>query len=120
MYETNNGLRTRLYPMTQRVGSYAVSLGAWFHPKSYQKMCEQLQARHEMGVTRDEDIVRGMGALVMGVHRGQIPLDMSIIESMAEVVRPGLRRGYYDVFDPHTARVLENVVPLGTLRIVKE
>ena len=99
--------------ITHKIGDIAVSLGAWFDPGCYQRQCKYLQER--VGITQEgrEDIVAGIGQIVMGTVQGNLKVDLRNLRKVIEEVRPNLGDvDYDDKFDKTTAEVIEKLAPL--------
>jgi hypothetical protein len=99
--------------LTSRLANMAVSASAWVYPPAYQQECRRLQARDSIKQERDASMVRGVGEMVLRARRGQLGIEPQELDTIVEAVGATVRGvEYVDVFDRHTAMVLENVAPL--------
>jgi hypothetical protein len=96
-----------------KIGGMAVSAGSWVYPPFYRLQCQEIIKDRFDSREREEHIVKGLGEMIIGARNGRILVETEDLRLIAEAVQPGLNEvGYHEVFDPHTALILENLAPL--------
>ncbi len=99
--------------VASKIGGIAVSAGSWVYPPFYRLQCQEIIKDNFDSRLREESIVRGLGEMIIGSRNGRIPVTTEDLRVIAEAVQPDLNEvGYQEVFDPHTAIILENLAPL--------
>jgi hypothetical protein len=96
----------------------AMSLGAWAVPFCYRKECHRLinARQNEADILKDEeDTLRGIAGMTFQALRGQIPVRIEVIQTIAHAIGPTLHEDstYSKALgDPHKAEVLNRIAPL--------
>ena len=97
----------------RRVGDALIDVGSWTVPVCYQEKCRRLEARDTFTYEQEECIVAGVAEIALGSLQGRLRVDLRTLHELVQSLRPEIHDvDYSTVRDPHTAEVLEKILPL--------